>query len=146
MVNGKTYSIQYDGTGNTSVVVQNGESVADLAKKFGVTEEEIKNANKELLNGKKYFNVGDEVKIPKEIEADEKALQGRKSSECAKAEFARDEQIRAQKRAEAKARAAAENKAYKELGLKNHIGARTSITDERVINILLLGKLDMVEL
>lgn len=140
MVNGKTYSIQYDGTGNTSVVVQNGESIDSLAKKFGCTKEEIINANKELLNGKKYFNVGDEVKIPKEIEADEKALQGRKSSEGAKAEFARDEQIRAQKRAEAKARAAAENKAYKELGLKNHTGAGKSITDEKGNKYTVVGQ------
>lgn len=140
MVNGKTYSIQYDGAGNTSVVVQNGESIDSLAKKFGCTKEEIINANKELLNGKKYFNVGETIKIPRELEANTKALQGRKSSEGAKAEFARYEQIRAQKRAEAKARAAAENKAYKELGLKNHIGARTSITDEKGNKYTVVGQ------
>ena len=138
MVNGKTYSIQYDGTGNTSVVVQNGESIDSLAKKFGCTKEEIINANKELLNGKKYFNVGDEVKIPKEIEADEKALQGRKSSEGAKADYElqkkkeaqaalRRQQAAAQAAAK-KAQAAAQEAQYKAAGLINHKGQGTKVT------------------
>lgn len=137
-VNGKEYSIQYDGAGNTSVIVQNGESVADLAKKFGVTEEEIKNANKELLDKNKKFSVGDEVKIPKEIEADEKALQGRKSSEGAKADYElqkkkeaqaalRRQQAAAQAAAK-KAQAAAQEAQYKAAGLINHKGQGTKVT------------------
>ena len=138
MVNGKEYSIQYDGAGNTSVIVQNGESVADLAKKFGVTEEEIKNANKELLDKNKKFSVGDEVKIPKEIEADNKALQGRKSSEGAKADYElqkkkeaqaalRRQQAAAQAAAK-KAQAAAQEAQYKAAGLINHKGQGTKVT------------------
>lgn len=85
-VDGETYTVQYDGNGNTLVTVQNGESIEVLAQKFGCTAEEIINANKEdgtVKGGKnnQYFLVGQEIKIPKELEADEKALQGRLSSE-----------------------------------------------------------------
>ena len=85
-VNGETYSVQYDGQGNTLVTVQNGESIQALAKKFGCSVEDIINANKEdgKVKGNKnnqYFLVGDEIKIPKELDADNKALQGRVSRE-----------------------------------------------------------------
>ena len=117
VVDGKEYTLNYDGQGNTTgIIVQNGESPASIAKKFGCTEAQLKEANQDVLGGKKYFDVGSEIKVPRELEADDKALQGRKSSQEAKAEFARDEQIRAQKRAEAKARkaeAAARDKALR---------------------------------
>ena len=84
-VDGKTYHVKYDGEGNTLVTVQNGESIEMLAKKFGCTVEEIINANKDdgkVKGGKNpYFLVGDEIKIPRELDADDKALQGRKSRE-----------------------------------------------------------------
>lgn len=53
-----------------------------LAKKFGCTVEDIINANPDLVKGKgnnKYFLVGAEIKIPKELEPDDKALQNRQS-------------------------------------------------------------------
>ena len=132
VVDGKEYTLNYDGQGNTTgIIVQNGESPASIAKKFGCTEAQLKEANQDVLGGKKYFDVGSEIKVPKELEADDKALQGRKSSQEAKAEFARDEQIRAQKRAEAKARkaeAAARDKALRQdLGLINYKGAGTKV-------------------
>ncbi len=135
VVDGKEYTLNYDGQGNTTgIIVQNGESPASIAKKFGCTEAQLREANKDVLGGKKYFDVGSEIKVPRELEADDKALQGRKSSQEAKAEFARDEQIRAQKRAEAQARQAeaaakkaeakARDKALREdLGLTNYKGA-----------------------
>lgn len=80
-VDGQTYSVEYDGEGNTKgIIVQNGESPAMIAKKFGCSVEDLLNANPELVKGKgnnKYFLVGEEIKIPKELEADDKALQGR---------------------------------------------------------------------
>ena len=132
VVDGKKYTLNYDGQGNTTgIIVQNGESPASIAKKFGCTEAQLKEANQDVLGGKKYFDVGSEIKVPRELEADDKALQGRKSSQEAKAEFARDEQIRAQKRAEAKARkaeAAARDKALRQdLGLINYKGAGTKV-------------------
>lgn len=82
-VDGKTYSVTYDGEGNTTgIIVQNGESIGMLAKKFGCTVEDIINANPDLVKGKgnnKYFLVGAEIKIPKELEPDDKALQNRQS-------------------------------------------------------------------
>lgn len=84
-VDGQTYSVEYDGEGNTKgIIVQNGESIAMLSKKFGCSEEDIKNANPDLVKGKganAYFLVGQEIKIPKELEADDKALQGRATKE-----------------------------------------------------------------
>lgn len=77
-VDGKEFKLDYDGDGNTKVVVQNGESIAVLAKKFGCSIQDIVNANPQALKGKapnQYFLVGAEVKIPKELEADDKALQ-----------------------------------------------------------------------
>ena len=127
VVDGKQYEVAYDGQGNTTgVVVQNGESIDTLAKKFGCSKEDIINANKELLNGKKLFNAGDTIKIPREVDADHKGLQGRKTSEEAKAEYARD----AQKRAEAEAIRKAENAQLKALGLQNRNGAKKTWTKD----------------
>lgn len=96
-VNGQEYTVEYDGEGNTKgVIVQNGESPTSIAKKFGVSVEDLTSVNQDVLNGKKYFNVGDEIKIPREVEADDPALQGRKSAEETQADYAQDAQIRQQ--------------------------------------------------
>lgn len=87
IVNGKEYHVEYDGNGNTTgIIVQNGESIAALAKRFGCTVQEIIEANSEPgkvrgSGNNKFFNVGEEIKIPRELEADDSALQGRKSKE-----------------------------------------------------------------
>lgn len=116
LVNGQQYAIEYDGNGNTKgIIVQNGESISDIARKFGCSEKQLKEVNKDILKGKNYFDVGAEIKIPREIEADAKVLKGRKPAEIAKAEYARDAEIRRQK-----AKAAAEEKAYyQKLGVKS---------------------------
>lgn len=127
-VDGKEYTLNYDGNGNTTgIIVQNGESPEAIAKKFGCSVAELRECNKDILNGKKYFDVGAEIKIPREIEPDTKVLRGRKSAEGAKAEFARDEQIRQQRRAEARAR---EEHLRNDLGLINHNGEGTKITGD----------------
>ncbi len=66
-VNGTKYEVQYDGSGNTNIVVQNGESPAVIAKKFGCTLEDLKSLNADKLHGKgqnTYFLVGDTIKSP----------------------------------------------------------------------------------
>ena len=123
-INGQTVSVLYDGEGNTKTIVQNGESPSSIAKKFGCSVEDLVALNKDVLKGKKYFDVGAEIRVPGEIEADSKALKGRKSAAEAKAEYAKDEAIRAQKRAEAAAREAQ----YKAMGLINHKGQGKKIT------------------
>lgn len=83
-VDGQTYTLEYDGNGNTYVVVQNGESIEMLAKHFGVDPDKVKELNPDKVKGRgnnKYFLVGEEVLIPKELEADDKSLRGRNSSE-----------------------------------------------------------------
>lgn len=126
-VRDQKYQATYDGQGNTTgIIVQNKESIADIAKKFGVSTDDLMNVNSDKLQGKtkKYFNVGEEIKIPKELEADDKALQGRKTADEAKADFAKDEQIRAKQRAIAEQKRAAakerDAKLRKDLGLTNY--------------------------
>ena len=89
-VNGTKYEVQYDGSGNTNIVVQNGESPAVIAKKFGCTLEDLKSLNADKLHGKgenSYFMVGDTIKIPGELDADAAVLQGRDSKEQALAKY-----------------------------------------------------------
>ncbi len=84
-IDGKTYVAEYDGNGNTKVVVQNGESIAHLAKIFDVKQGDIIEVNEpdgkvHQKGSTKFFRVGDTVLIPKELEADDKNLTNRKSS------------------------------------------------------------------
>ncbi len=100
-VNGETYTVEYDGNGNTYVTVQNGESIEMLAKHFGVDPEDIKEINKDKIKGSgnnKYFLVGEKVRVPKELEADDPALKNRNSAEEETAEYA--EQVEARRRAQ----------------------------------------------
>lgn len=128
------YQATYDGQGNTTgIIVQNRESLSDLANKFGCSEEALKK-----LNGKESFAVGDEIKVPGEIEADSPALQNRKDAQGAKQDAliqqqrdARAAAIREQRTAAAavrKARAAAQEAQYRQMGLKNHKGRGTKVT------------------
>ncbi len=133
-VKDQKYQATYDGQGNTTgIIVQNRESLSDLANKFGCSEEALKE-----LNGKESFAVGDEIKVPGEIEADSPALQNRKDAQGAKQDAliqqqrdARAAAIREQRAAAAavrKARAAAQEAQYRQMGLKNHKGRGTKVT------------------
>ena len=133
-VRDQKYQATYDGQGNTTgIIVQNRESLSDLANKFGCSEEALKE-----LNGKESFAVGDEIKVPGEIEADSPALQNRKDAQGAKQDAliqqqrdARAAAIREQRAAAAavrKARAAAQEAQYRQMGLKNHKGRGTKVT------------------
>ena len=132
---GQTHTAEYDENGNTKVVVQNGESISGLAKKFGVSEKSLKEANPDLVkgkNGKEWFNVGENIVVPRTVDADDKALQNRKSSEETKADYAKDEAVREQKREAARAKQAQQanidNQLKDSMGLKNHVGQGNKIT------------------
>ena len=137
----KQYQLTYDGTGNTTgIIVQNGESPASIAKKFGVPLDKLLEANADKLNGKKYFAVGEEIKIPREMEADEKVLQGRKDAQGAKAEYAQEQARIQAERAARRQQIAAENKIYKQLGLKNRKGSGTTIKDNKGNKYTVVGQ------
>ena len=120
-INGQEVSLQLDNDGNIpGVIVQNGESLSTIAKKFGCSVDDLVELNQDQLKGKgknKYFDVGSEIKLPNtvSIEKFQKAQEGRKPAEVAKAEYARDAEIRRQK-AEAEKQ---EREYYKQLGVIN---------------------------
>ena len=120
-VNGQEVTLQLDKDGNIpGVIVQNGESPAAIAKKFGCSVDELMRLNADQLKGKgknQYFEVGSEIKLPNTvgIEKFAKAQEGRKPAEVAKAEYARDAEIRRQKAEAAKQ----EREYYQKLGVKN---------------------------
>ena len=127
-INGQEVTLQLDKDGNIpGVIVQNGESPAAIAKKFGCSVDDLVKLNQDQLKGKgknQYFDVGSEIKLPNTvgIEKFQKAQEGRKPAEVAKAEYKRDAEIRQQKAAEAKQKAAVEQQEreyYKKLGVKN---------------------------
>ena len=120
-VNGQEVSLQLDKDGNIpGVIVQNGESPAAIAKKFGCSVDELMQLNADQLKGKgkkQYFDVGSEIKLPGSVSIEKfnKASEGRKPAEIAKQEYARDAEIRRQKAEAAKQ----EREYYQKLGVKN---------------------------
>lgn len=98
--NGQTYNVRYDENGNTlGIIVQNGETIEDIANKFGVNVKDLIKANAGKVRGKypnAYFNVGEEIKIPRKLAADDAALQGRQTKEEAIAAYNEDAQRRAE--------------------------------------------------
>lgn len=118
VIKGKEYSVTYDGNGNTTgIVVQYGENAEKIAKKFGITKEALLKANGK--NEGEDFKVGDTITIPKELEADDKNVKGRKSSADAIKDQKRAEE-RARRREIARQRAIALDKQYRAAGLKNY--------------------------
>lgn len=104
-IDGKEYQVTYDKDGNTErVIVQNGESLAMIAKRFGCSVQDLIKANASKLHGRHpnvYFVVGEEIKIPKTLDADMAELNNRKSKEEAIGEYkAYAAKIEEQKRAE----------------------------------------------
>lgn len=124
------------------IIVQNGESPAAIAKKFGVPLQDLLDANKDALKGKgdkKYFLVGQEIVIPRKIDDDELATlnAGRKSAEETTGDYAQQAAIREQKAAEVRARKAQEEAELKELGMteraKGEVKAHYSKTPDKTI-------------
>ncbi len=125
VVGGQEFVVTYDGEGNTNIVVQNGETLSSIAKKFGCTEKQLIELNRGGGTfSERYLAVGAEILVPGELDADAKSLQGRKSSNEAVADFQRNQAIHDQKRA----RAAVLEAQYKAMGLSNHNGQGSKIT------------------
>ena len=126
------------------IIVQNGESPAAIAKKFGVPLQDLLDANKDALKGKgdkKYFLVGQEIVIPRKIDDDEFATlnAGRKSAEETTGDYAQQAAVREQRAAEARQLRAQEEAELKELGMteraKGEVKAHYSKTPNKPITL-----------
>lgn len=116
---GTTYQVNYDEDEyTTGIIVQNGETIKSIADRFGVKPEDLVRANARLLQGKSYFNVGVEIRIPRKLQADEPALQGRKDSAGATAEYNTEMQRRAEQRRAEQAKIAKAHQAQQEEQVK----------------------------
>ncbi|MBR6723475.1 hypothetical protein IKL64_08480 [bacterium] len=132
VVDGQEYTIQYDGQGNTvGIIVENGESPALIAKRFGCDVNELLELNKDQVKGKgkgRYFIVASEIKIPGEIEPDAKVLQDRQTKDEAVSAYkdtvAEIEAEKARKAAEEAA--AAEEKASAEKAAQDLVTQKES--------------------
>lgn len=106
VIDGREYEVSYDENGNTiGIIVQNGETIKSIADKFGVSVEDLIRANASKVKGKypkAYFLVGEEIKIPRQMNADEKVLQGRKSASETRADYQRSVELQRQKAEEAR--------------------------------------------
>lgn len=84
------HEVAYDGNGNTRTVVQNGESPSAIAKKFGVKESSLRRLNP--ARGKNAITqVGADIVVPGEYNADARVMTRRKSKRGAMQDFANDE-------------------------------------------------------
>ena len=103
---GKVQVANYDGQGNTLVVVQNGETFDEICKDFRQTKKALIQSNKGTVhfqkNGEPYFEAGDTAKVSGEYSPDFRGLQNRLSSSQVKGQYARDEQKRVAKRLQGK--------------------------------------------
>ncbi len=126
------------------IIVQNGESPAAIAKKFGVPLQDLLDANKDALKGKgdkKYFLVGQEIVIPRKIDDEELATlnAGRKSAEETTGDYAQQAAVREQRAAEARQLRAQEEAELKELGMteraKGEVKAHYSKTPNKPITL-----------
>lgn len=120
------------------LIVQNGESPAIIAKKFGVPLQDLLDANKDALKGKgnnKYFLVGQEIVIPRKIDDEELATltADRKSAEETTSDYAQQAAIQEQKRQQREQ----EEAELKELGMteraNGEVNAHYSKTPDKTI-------------
>lgn len=142
---GQTYEVNYDENGyTTGIIVQNGETIKSIASKFGVSEKDLVAANASLLKGKRYFNVGAEIRIPTPLRADAAVLQGRKDAAGAIAEYrAEQARIAEERRQREEVRI---NKECAELGMTSTEGAGQKIrghyqaTPNKEVEYTVIGK------
>ena len=109
-------TVEYDGEDNTYIIVQPDErNPKAIAQKFGCDEEKLKQIN----GNRAYFDAGEKIKIPGKLEPDTPKLNGRLSSQDAKAQFEQEqeekrqleeEQERAAQAARERARVAAQRR------------------------------------
>ena len=87
---GKINYVEYDGQGNTLTTVQNGESPALIAQKFNVSQNALMRLNKKRGKGS-IEQVGSEIRIPGEFNADSYPVRVRKSADESLEAYARYE-------------------------------------------------------
>ena len=75
--NGKINVVEYDERGNTKTIVQNGESLELIAQKFGIKLADLKDINPKLV--KRTLQVGEDILIPGEFNADSYPIRTRKT-------------------------------------------------------------------
>lgn len=119
-INGATYSVEYDGQGNTTgIVIQRDETLKSLAAKFNCSVEDLKKINEGVT-----FKPGQTIKVPAELDADDERLQNRRSASDIEAEIKREQDAERQRKLAAQR---AQNQQLKRLGLINHKGAGQKI-------------------
>ena len=118
--------------------MQNSESIAEIADKFGVSVKDLIKVNASKVHGKypnAYFYAGEEIKIPRKIDADDSALQGRKSRNEVITEYEAEEEKRleeARREEEAKKAEQAEEQATKVKAAKQTEQAQQGKQSEQV--------------
>ena len=103
---GRIQLAEYDGNGNTIVVVQNGETIGSMGSKFHRTTSQLTAANRGHVykdaNGNSYFLVGDQVSVPGEFPANHRGLQHRNGAAQEIAEYTAQEEQRVMARLQGK--------------------------------------------
>lgn len=138
---------EQDNTNKRTIIVQNGESLSAIAKKFGCSVDELKELNKDQLKGKgnnQYFDVGAEIKLPDSVSDEQyaKASEGRKPAEMAKAEYEHAMKIKQEK-----AEAEKQERAYfqKNCGVKSFDNKgkkiQAELSDGKKVDVEIVGQL-----
>ncbi len=86
---GQTYNVEYDGKGNTYIIVQNAETPGSIAQKFGCKTSTLLGMNRHERDelGNNYFEVGKRIRVPGELNADDKRIIRRKDSKGAASDY-----------------------------------------------------------
>lgn len=87
----KEYFATYDGNGNTNLVVRFGEDITNVADAVGISVDELYDFNSDIVKGKcfnRYFLAGQVIRLPGELEPDNKILANRGTPEQEELRFA----------------------------------------------------------
>ena len=79
--NGSSTTVRYDGNGNTLTTVQNNEAPSQIAQNFHTTLKELQELNKDRKGKNSITQVGAEVSVLGEFDADSAEMRGRLSSD-----------------------------------------------------------------
>ena len=85
-IDGKEQKLTYENGYTCGIIVQNNESLWQLAKTFGCSIDDIKNANKDLLSGDG-FKVGTSIRVPGQIGIDHSGIINRNSADVETGEY-----------------------------------------------------------
>ncbi len=103
---GQIQIAEYDGHGNTKVIVQNGETITSMGQKFHRTTQQMVAVNRGHVykdsDGNPYFLVGDEVRVQGEFPANHRGLRNRNGAAVEIAEYTAQEEQRVAARLQGK--------------------------------------------